>query len=206
MDNNTLILLGLVALVVVIALVALVTRRRKSAALRDTFGPEYAHAVETHGSVAKAEAELALRQKRVSKLEIRPLPEADRRNFAAAWRDSQARFVDNPGAAVKDADRLVKDVMQARGYPMGDFEQRAADISVDHPRVVENYRSARAIAQANERGEASTENLRQAMVHYRTLFQDLLEDRAAVETETVEPARTAEPVEREVAEPAGARR
>ena len=197
MDNNTLILLGLVA-VVVIALVAVLARRRKSAALRDTFGPEYAHAVETHGSVAKAEAELAERQKRVSKLEIRPLPEADRRNFAAAWRDSQARFVDNPGAAVKDADRLVKDVMQARGYPMGDFEQRAADISVDHPRVVENYRAARAIAQANERGEATTENLREAMVHYRTLFQDLLEDRAIVET--------AGPAEREVAEPIEARR
>jgi hypothetical protein len=197
MDNNTLILLGLVALVV-IALVAILARRRKSAALRDTFGPEYTHAVEQHGSVAKAEAELAERQKRVAKLELRPLPEADRRNFAAAWRDSQARFVDSPGAAVKDADRLVKELMQARGYPMGDFEQRAADISVDHPRVVESYRAARAIAQANERGEATTENLREAMVHYRTLFLELLEDPAAVET-----AREAE---REVVEPAGARR
>jgi LPXTG-motif cell wall-anchored protein len=197
MDNNTLILLGLVALVV-IALVIFLVRRRKSAELRDTFGPEYTHAVERHGSVAKAESELAERQKRVAKLELRPLPEADRRNFAAAWRDSQARFVDSPGSAIKDADRLVKELMQARGYPMGDFEQRAADISVDHPRVVESYRAARAIAQANERGEATTENLREAMVHYRTLFLELLEDPAAVET-----AREAE---REVVEPTGARR
>ena len=204
MDNNTLILLGLVALVV-IALVAILARRRKSAGLRDTFGPEYTHAVERHGSVAKAEAELAERQKRVAKLELRPLPEADRRNFASAWRDSQARFVDNPGAAVTDAARLVKEVMEARGYPMGDFEQRAADISVDHPRVVESYRSARTIAQANERGEATTENLREAMVHYRALFQDLLEDRAAGEA-PAETGKTARPAAREVAQPAGSRR
>jgi len=203
MDNNSLIILGLVALVVVIALVALLTRRRKSAALRETFGPEYTHTVEQHGNVAKAEAELAERQKRVAKFEIHPLPEADRRVFAAAWRDSQARFVDNPGAAVTDAARLVKEVMEARGYPMGDFEQRAADVSVDHPRVVENYRSARAIAQANERGEATTENLREAMVHYRALFQELLEDGAPVET--AETARREERrEEREVAEPVGA--
>jgi gas vesicle protein len=197
MDNNSVIILGLVVLVVVVALVALFTRRRRTQELREKFGPEYTHAVEQHGDVAKAEAELAARQKRVAKLELRPLPEPERRRFAADWKSVQARFVDSPGAAVKDAARLVKELMQAKGYPMGDFEQRAADISVDHPRVVESYRAARTIAERNEQGKATTENLREAMVHYRTLFTELLEDRAT-------PREVARVEEREAAVLSGA--
>jgi hypothetical protein len=173
MDNT-----GVLVIVAILALLALgiaaFARRRRSDALRHRFGPEYDHAVERTGDRARAEAELAAREKRVAKLELRELPEPERVRFAESWRDVQARFVDNPGMAVRDADRLVKELMQAKGYPMGDFEQRAADISVDHPQVVTNYRAARAIAHANEQGQASTDHLREAMVHYRALFEELL--------------------------------
>src|SRR5215207_92694 len=174
MDNPGTLVVILVILVLVVAGAALLARRRRSEALRRRFGPEYDHAVGTAGDRARAEAELAAREKRVAKLDIRELPEPERRRFAEAWRDVQARFVDSPAAAVKEADRLVKELMQAKGYPMGDFEQRAADVSVDYPHVVTNYRAARDIAQANERGEATTDHLREAMVHYRGLFEELL--------------------------------
>jgi hypothetical protein len=131
--------------------------------------------VTEHGDQRGAQAELEARQKRVEQLDIRSLSPSDRARFADAWRATQAHFVDDPSAAIGEADRLVTDVMKARGYPIGDFEQRAADVSVDHPRVVENYRAARDTALRNERGQASTEDLRQAMVHYRALFEDLLE-------------------------------
>jgi len=114
------------------------------------------------------------RQTRVERLHIRPLSPEDTERFAQAWRDVQARFVDDPRGAIVDADRLVAEVMRARGYPVGDFEQRVADISVDHPNVVMNYRAARDIVQDHGRGRASTEDLRQAMVHFRALFADLL--------------------------------
>jgi hypothetical protein len=113
----------------------------------------------------------------VERLDIRALTSEERERFAQAWQATQARFVDEPAAAITEADQLVAEAMRARGYPVGDFEQRTADISVDHPNVVSNYRAARAIAAANERGEANTEDLRQAMVHYRALFEDLLETR-----------------------------
>ena len=127
------------------------------------------------GDRGKAEAELARRAERVKALHIRPLEPAQRARFADAWRADQARFVDDPTQAVAEADRLVGELMQARGYPVGDFEQRAADVSVDHPHVVENYRTAHDIAVRQARGEADTEALRKAMVHYRALFDDLLD-------------------------------
>jgi hypothetical protein len=150
-------------------------QRRRTEDLRKQFGPEYDRAISDLGDQRHAEAELAARQERVQKLNIRELPAEDRERYINAWHSTQSQFVDEPAAAIKDADRVVAEVMRARGYPIGDFEQRVADISVDHPHVVENYRAAHAIALANERGEASTEDLRQAMVHFRSLFEDLLE-------------------------------
>src|SRR5437867_4450537 len=174
MQTSTLILI--VCLIVLAAVVAwLVLDRRKSKLLRSRFGPEYHRAVEEHGDRRQAERDLEGRTKRVEKLPIHPLEPSDRDRFLAAWRNDQARFVDDPAAAVTEADRLVIDLMKARGYPMADFDQRVADISVDHPRVVENYRAARDIARRHREGKASTEDLRKSMVYYRALFEDLLE-------------------------------
>jgi hypothetical protein len=165
-----------VAVVVVLALIAWsVSRRRQSTQLREGFGPEYDRTVEQAGSRRRAESELAEREKRREQLEIRPLTPAARDRFLDRWRDTQARFVDNPASAVGDADSLVQEVMRERGYPTEDFEQRAADISVDHPHIVENYRAAHGISLAQDRGEASTEDLRQSIVYYRSLFEELLE-------------------------------
>ena len=148
--------------------------RRRHVQLRKRFGPEYDRIVHETGSERRAEAELDARARRVARLQIRTLDEADALRFAEAWRVLQIRFVDEPSAAIAEADRLVGEVMTARGYPLGDFDQRSADISVDHPRVVANYRAARDIARRQGRGEASTEDLRQAVIHYRALFEDLL--------------------------------
>src|SRR5205823_5284050 len=128
-------------------------------------------------------AQLERRRERVEKLDIRPLASSDRERFGERWRSVQAQFVDDPSAATRVADELVAEVMQARGYPVGDFEQRAADVSVDHPLVVEHYRSAHALAVKNERNEVETEELRQALVHYRMLFDDLLGATAKETTE-----------------------
>jgi hypothetical protein len=174
MDTTTVIII--VALIVVIGIVAVVMmQRRRTEGLRKQFGPEYDRAVSDLGDQRQAEAELAARQERVQKLDIRDLSAEDRERYIDTWHSTQSRFVDEPAAAITEADRVVAEVMRARGYPVGDFEQRVADISVDHPHVVSNYRAAHAIALANERGEASTEDLRQAMVYYRSLFEDLLE-------------------------------
>jgi len=127
------------------------------------------------GDRTKAERELERREKRIEKLHIRSLPPASRDRFVAAWHTDQARFVDDPQGAVVEADRLVQDVMRERGYPVADFEQRVNDISVDHPQLVQNYRAAREIVLRQKRGEATTEDLRQALVHYRSLFDELLE-------------------------------
>ena len=177
------IVLVILLLVVVGAVAWVLIQRRRSDELRKRFGAEYQRTVSEHGDRQRAEAELAEREKRVSQLDIRWLSQQEFERFGQAWRATQARFVDEPTAAIKEAERLVVDLMRSRGYPIGDFEQRAADISVDHPNVVENYRAARAIAIANERGEANTEQLRQAMVHYRALFEDLLETDAPLEKE-----------------------
>lgn len=164
--------IAVVALLLVGAL--LWSRRARSEHLRDQFGPEYDRAVEAKGDKAKAEAELAEREKRVKKLDIRPLEPAERHDFTQRWQEAQARFVDDPARAVSFADALIGDVMKARGYPVSDFEQRAGDISVDHPVVVEHYHKGHEIALRHGRGEAGTEDLRQAMIHYRALFDNLV--------------------------------
>jgi hypothetical protein len=178
MDAGVLIvILVAVALVVVLALVA--SRQMRSRRLRERFGPEYDRTVAEAGDRKQAEARLQGRTERRQRLDIVPLDPADRDRYVEAWRQTQARFVDEPAEATREADRLITDVMRKRGYPIDDFEQRAADVSVDHPQVVDDYRAAQAIAAANERSEASTEDLRQALVHYRSLFEELLEvDRA----------------------------
>jgi len=174
MDNNT--MLAILAVVILVAIAAwLLMRKRDSEKLERHFGPEYGRAVDELGSRPKAEAELRARQKRVEKLSIVPLPPADADRFTRAWRALQGRFVDNPKGVLQEADVLVQELMGKRGYPMADFEGRAADISVDHPGVVEHYRAAQAIALRDQRGEANTEDIRQAVVHYRALFDDLLE-------------------------------
>jgi len=164
-----------IALVVVAGVaIWLFVRKRRTERLRTKFGgPEYARAVNEGGGRRQAEARLDKRADRVESLHIRPLGPEDRARFVASWRRVQARFVDSPGGAVTEADQLLGDVMSTRGYPVSDFEQRAADISVDYPLVLANYRSAHEIALRQTRGQASTEELRQAMIHYRTLFDEL---------------------------------
>jgi hypothetical protein len=167
-----------IAIVVMIAVgigIWLFTRKRRTKRLRTQFGGvEYTRAVQEGGGRRKAEAALDKRADRVEGMHIRPLAAGDRARFVESWGRVQARFVDGPGGAVTDADKLLGDVMSTRGYPVSDFEQRAADISVDHPRVLENYRAAHETALRQTRGQASTEDLRQAMIHYRTLFEDLV--------------------------------
>jgi hypothetical protein len=162
------------AVVVAIVLVAMwaAKRRRRTSELREGFGPEYDRTVEDTGSRRRAESELTDREKRREELDIRPLAPGARDRFADRWRTVQERFVDEPSSALRDAHELVVQVMSERGYPTDDFEQRAADVSVDHPHVVENYRAAHAISQ---RDDADTEEQRQAMKHYRSLFDELLE-------------------------------
>ena len=182
---------GIVVGVVILALIAiaalLVYQKRQSHRLEQRFGPEYRRAVNDLGSKTKAESELRAREKRVEKLAILPLAPADAERFAQAWKALQGRFVDNPKGVLAEADQLVRDLMLKRGYPMGDFEQRAADISVDHPAVVDHYRAAQAIAARDQRGEADTEALRQAVVHYRALFDELLEVRTPVKPQPAQP-------------------
>lgn len=176
MDNQSALIITLaVALAILVVAAIALLRTRRTEHLRERFGPEYDHAVAAHGSPRKAEARLEEREKRVEKLNIRPVPAELRDRIVSSWRNVQARFVDEPGAAVVEADGLVRLVMRSRGYPMATYEQREADISVDHPHVVANYRAAHEIALKRERGEASTEDLRRAFIHYRDLFDELLE-------------------------------
>jgi hypothetical protein len=173
----------IIAIVVVVILLVIggvvvagiAKRKRDSKQLQGRFGPEYDRALEQHGDRKGAEASLKEREQRRERFEVRPLEPEQQEHFKGEWRNVQARFVDAPQQAVRESDHLVKEVMRQRGYPVDDFDQRADDISVDHPHVVENYRSAGAIAERNERGEASTEDLRQATVHYRALFEELLD-------------------------------
>ncbi len=182
--DTWLVIVIIVAAVVVLGLAAwMFMQRQRSERLRERFGPEYERTRRAQGAERRAEAELEAREQRVEQLHIHPLPPEDLTRFTDAWRSVQARFVDDPAGAIREADRLITEVMQARGYPMSDFEQRAADISVDHPQVVENYRAAHAIAVENERGQASTEELRNAMIYYRSLFEDLLEIQQSEQTE-----------------------
>src|SRR6266702_235650 len=175
MDNRALILIIVAVVAVIVVAALLLTRKRKSEHLKQQFGSEYDRAVQQHGDTRRAEAILIDREKRVEKFSLRPLTSVDRERYAEEWSAVQSRFVDDPSTAVTQADKLVNSVMAARGYPMSDFDQRANDISVHYPAVVQNYRSAREIALRHARGESSTEALRQAMVYFRSLFDELLE-------------------------------
>ena len=182
-DPKVIVIAVVVVLLLIIALLGwLIVRKRKAttAGLRQKFGPEYERAVLTHGSERKAEAKLVDREKRVELLSIRDLDPAEHERFSRRWDAVQSRFVDSPKGAVAEADDLVSSLMKTRGYPVSDFDQRAADISVDHPRVVENYRSAHAIALRVGPDQATTEELRTAMIHYRSLFDELVQPTAPV--------------------------
>jgi hypothetical protein len=171
-------ILIVIAVLVVLAVIAWAgTSRRRSQRLRERFGSEYGRAIEERGDRREAEAELERREEKRERLDIVPLTPEARDRYVASWRDVQARFVDDPPGALSDVDSLVERVMRDRGYPIDEFDDRAADISVDHPEVVENYRAGHAVYLANERGDATTEDLRQAVIHYRALFEELLETR-----------------------------
>jgi hypothetical protein len=174
MDPKVLIaIIVVVALVIVVAAV-LYTRRRQTEHLKQRFGSEYERVVHQHGDPQRAETVLAAREKRVSRLELRTLPPTERDKYAQRWALVQKQFVDDPKGSVNEADRLVTEVMTARGYPMSEFNQRADDVSVNYPNAVGNYRAAHDIVLRHGRGQASTEDLRKAVVHFRSLFDELL--------------------------------
>jgi hypothetical protein len=186
-NANSPVVIGAVLLVVVLVAIFLIARERRKAQsrhLQERFGPEYNRVLSTAGDRGKAEAELTARERRVERLQLIELPPAEATRYAREWETLQSRFVDNPNGVVAEANRLVRELMLKRGYPMGDFESRAADISVHHPAVVENYRAAHDIAARDQRGQASTEDLRRAVVHYRALFESLLEAGVAPGLET----------------------
>jgi len=165
-----------VAVVAIGLVLWLASRHRRTTELRDRFGPEYDRVVRETDDRREAEAQLAERRERRDALDIRPLPSAARERYANSWQQVQSRFVDDPASALEDADLLVVDVMSARGYPVDRFDDRTDTVSVDHPEVIEHYREGHRIAELNGAGRASTEDLRQALVHYRAMFDVLLED------------------------------
>jgi len=168
--------LGVVALLVVAGLVARGSRRARTESLREKFGNEYDHAVQEHGSRKRAEQDLMDRAEKVKKYDIVPLQATDRERFRRDWQKVEQHFLERPTTAVVEADELVADIMRARGYPMGDFDRHAADLSVTHPRIVAHYRSGHEVI-GGAPGSTSTEELRQAMLHYRALFDELIDDR-----------------------------
>lgn len=180
----------MIAVIVVVALAVVVgalwawSRQRRTERLTRQYGPEYEAAIEERGDRAAAERELESRMQRVRKLDIVPLSAEQRDRFAEEWRSTQADFVDDPSGSIAKADRLVQEVMAARGYPTGDFDQRAADVSVDHPQVVAEYRAAHEIATRHASDGVDTEELRRALVHYRALFADLLETGSTTDERT----------------------
>lgn len=176
MDAAIWVVIAIVALVVIGVLVWFAMNKQRSGQLREVFGPEYDRTVEESEDRKAAESELLERRKRVEEFDIRPLDPAERTRFASRWIAVQSRFVDDPKSALGEADELVTEVMSERGYPMNDFDQRAADVSVDHPRVVEDYRAAHGISERVGSNDATTEDMRQALVHYRSLFSELLEE------------------------------
>lgn len=168
---------SLVVVGAIIAIVlAVVLPRQRSRKLREEFGPEYDRTVGRFGDRSRAEADLKARKERVSGLRLRSLSEEERAGFITQWKRIQARFVDEPSASIQEANMMVADVMRARGYPIRDFDTQASDLSVNYPALAENYRSAHAIFVRSEQGHASTEELRQAVVFYRGVFSELLED------------------------------
>lgn len=180
--NTTYIIVAVVLVVLILSAVLwpMMARRQRSERFKGQFGSEYDHTVQVLGDEKKAQTELKKRQKHVDALDIRPLTVNEHKHYLADWAAVQSRFVDEPGQAVLDADRLIMNVMQSRAYPISDFEQRAADVSVSYPALVSNYRAARVIALKNEEHKADTEELRQAMIYYRSLFDELLVTDVAV--------------------------
>ena len=175
MNTGLLVAITVIAAILVVAAI-LAARWQRSRGLRERFGPEYERTMARTGDRRAGEAELADREQRRRRLEVHDLDPAARTRYQEAWHATQGKFVDDPVGATREADQLVSSVMSERGYPVDEeFEQRAADVSVDHPRVAENYRAAHAVSMANERGLASTDDLRQAFVHYRSLFAELLD-------------------------------
>jgi hypothetical protein len=172
-----------IAAVAVVVLIAFAARQGRTAALRRRFGPEYDRTMSAREDRSAAEAELIDRERQRARFDIRPLPEDTRAGFAQEWQDVQERFVDQPAEALVAADGLVMSLMEARGYPMGDFDAQAGLVSVDHPDVVENYRLAHGVRERSREQEASTEDLRDALLRYRSLFSELLaapEDKAGM--------------------------
>jgi hypothetical protein len=190
LNTTTLIAVAIVAVILVVFVAWLAYASYQSKRLKQRFGPEYDAVLRRHGSKAKAEAELRRRQKRVEHFEIVPLAPAEAARFSQSWTRLQGSFVDDPKGVLIEADRLVRDLLVKRGYPVADFELRAADISVDHPVVVNNYRAAQRIVSLDQRGEASTEDLRKAVVHFRALFDELLGNQKSRE-EAAPPTRLA---------------
>lgn len=169
--------LGVLALLVVVGLIARGARRSRTESLREKFGSEYDHAVSQAGNRKRAEQELLARTQEVEKQPIRALTAAERDRYRADWRRVEQHFIERPTTAVVEADELVADIMRVEGYPMGDFEKHAAHLSVKHPRVIEHYRAGHRVMEGAP-GSASTEDLRQAMLHYRALFEELTGDHA----------------------------
>ena len=181
MSTPVIIIVVVLVVVIVGVILGLVfSSRKRSDQLQEKFGPEYDRAVQTMGGEKKAQTELNERQKHVEALDVGPLSVSEHDRYLAEWTAVQSKFVDEPGQAIVDADRLIMEVMQIRGYPVSDFEQRAADISVNYPALVSNYRGAREIANKNKLGQANTEELRQAMIYYRSLFEELLKTEPVV--------------------------
>ena len=183
MDTNTLEIAAAVAVAIIVLIAAAnIIRSQSRRRLKKRFGPEYSRAVEESGGAREAEADLRARATRVRKYHLKPLDADDKARFAAAWRGIQARFVDDPRDATAGADDLLGKVMSARGYPDGDFDARLEDLSVDHALTVQNYRAAHDVVLKHTRGEASTEDMRKAMIDYRALIDDLVGEPAALET------------------------
>lgn len=194
MNTTILIVIIAIAVVIVAALVAMAVRRQRTTALREHFGPEYDRTVESAEDRRAAEQALRQREKERSSLDIRPLSEAARARYAQEWRDLQARFVDEPSPSVEAAGGLLDRVMNDRGYPVDDFENQADLVSVDHPDVVENYRLAHRVHVENRAKRASTEALREALLRYRSLFDELL--RADDDVSSAAESRDSAPRER----------
>ena len=175
MDNINIIITVVLILVIIGAILGSVfSRRNRSKQFQDHFGAEYERTVQAAGGEEKAQIEMDKRQKHVEALDIRPLTENERTRYQADWAAVQSKFVDEPGVAIVEADHLIIEVMHLRAYPLSDFEQRAADVSISYPSLVSNYRAAREIANKNKENQANTEELRQAMIYYRSLFEELL--------------------------------
>ena len=181
MNTTYLIVVVVIVLVVLVAVLAVVSsRRQRSKGFQNKYGPEYDRTIQSAGTEKKAQAELDERRKHVETMSIRPLSISERERYQSEWKAIQAKFVDQPGQATVEADHLIMEVMKVRAYPVSDFEQRAADISVNYPAVVSNYRLAREIAIKNEQHSANTEELRQAFIYYRSLFDELLKEEIVI--------------------------